>query len=547
MEETLTIGVVPVAAPVSTVLEIGLGISSKSGSGTGIAYSVARAALAPTVASVEPDSAFAVGGQQITLTGANFLDAPNPVLTVGANPATGVVVEDTATIRCTAPPSPPAAAQSLRVTNAAGAGELSGAFSFFAFPPQLAPEQALESVVSGNTSIVRDGPRVWLLYQRGSNGQELCCRRSEDHGTSWSAPIVLSSGAFVRFPALAVSGDCVYVAWGAALYGADVMFRRSTDGGQDFDDAVRIDTSGPPTTGSSDSLGVHASGERVCVSWTEGYSVGVTPSIRCAASQDRGASFATDVAVSHSPATAQDCAAVFDVDRIAVVWRDLRDPGGPSVWCNRSDDGGLTWQPADTRLDDGTGCGLAPKIARGDGAWLVLWTGEIAGTPQVLVNRSVDGGATWLGATVVTATATSPVSLEFAVGGTSACAMWTEMDGPGAFSIRFSRTGDLGATWLVTPVLLAQGPGLGTDGLAFDGTSLVATWSFNTAPPVQQNQCYAAFSASAGAGFAAPQPLGPPTVGNGPSVEVSIDGARFLAVRSEANGLFGLRNLGPME
>lgn len=57
----------------------------------------------PTITKVDPATASASGGTEITLTGTGFKAAPVPTVTVGGNPATGVKVTAKTTLKATLP------------------------------------------------------------------------------------------------------------------------------------------------------------------------------------------------------------------------------------------------------------------------------------------------------------------------------------------------------------------------------------------------------------------------------------------------------------
>jgi len=57
----------------------------------------------PTITKVDPATASASGGTEITLTGTGFKAAPAPTVTIGGNPASGVKVTAKTTLKATVP------------------------------------------------------------------------------------------------------------------------------------------------------------------------------------------------------------------------------------------------------------------------------------------------------------------------------------------------------------------------------------------------------------------------------------------------------------
>ena len=82
---------------------------------------------APTLTSVAPTQGPVAGGTAITLTGTNFI--AGATVTVGANPATAVVVVNATTITCTTPAGPVGPAD-VSVTTAGGTASLPAAFTY---------------------------------------------------------------------------------------------------------------------------------------------------------------------------------------------------------------------------------------------------------------------------------------------------------------------------------------------------------------------------------------------------------------------------------
>ncbi|MBM3315998.1 exo-alpha-sialidase, partial [candidate division WOR-3 bacterium] len=85
---------------------------------------------------------------------------------------------------------------------------------------------------------------VW--YDKRSGGFEVYYRRSSDGGTLWQPEARLTTDTvYSGYPAVAVSGRFVHVVW---VQGIDargdswdqVMYRRSTDGGETWESALQL-------------------------------------------------------------------------------------------------------------------------------------------------------------------------------------------------------------------------------------------------------------------------------------------------------------------
>lgn len=90
---------------------------------------------------------------------------------------------------------------------------------------------------------------------------------------------------------------------------------------------------------------------------------------------------------------------------LLAVWRDTRSGGG-NIFFSRSTDQGQTWS-ANVQVNviaNGAHPEAAPKLAVLDTAattMMVVWVDLQRGHPDIIVSRSVNGGATWAGQTLV--------------------------------------------------------------------------------------------------------------------------------------------------
>ena len=287
--------------------------------------------------------------------------------------------------------------------------------------------------------IVADGPSVFVVwtdprYVKSS----VFLRHSSDGGVTWNpadvrverkAPFTSDS----TFPRLAVVAEAVFVVWADYRDGdGDIYFNRSLDGGVSWlPTDVRLDTDQP---GASESL---------------------TPEIAT------------------------------DGTHVIVVWSDFRSLRG-DIFMNRSDDGGLTWQTSDRRLDTdvpGAAASVTPEIALSGGHVLVVWADGRVQFTDIRTNRSDDFGATWLSKDVrldSDAEGVSPSSNpRLAAEGSTFVVVW-EDGRSGNSDIRANRTLDGGAHWLSRDVRLdtdyaGYGPSI-APAVAFAGGSVYAAW-----------------------------------------------------------------------
>jgi hypothetical protein len=100
-----------------------------------------------------------------------------------------------------------------------------------------------------------------------SGNAEILYRRSTDGGANFEPTVNLSNNAVPSsLPDIAASGNNVYVVWDDGMAGSsEVLYRRSIDGGAVFDPAVNLSN----TAGDSSSQAVAASENNVYVVWDD--------------------------------------------------------------------------------------------------------------------------------------------------------------------------------------------------------------------------------------------------------------------------------------
>jgi hypothetical protein len=234
-----------------------------------------------------------------------------------------------------------------------------------------------------NTKGGRDGNiyACWTRFTTTGNGSELRFSRSIDGGATYQDEQVLTPNGTAPFGcSVGVGpGGEVYVAWADRVGANDIRFRRSTDGGLNFDPAVTV-----------------ATGNRL---------PGVDKPVNCgAAAGDTRFTLNGDIRMLHQAWLAVDTTGGPSNGNIYVTWAS--DPVGirdnSDVFFSRSTDGGATWN-AKGQL--GAGGGATDQFepfpaVGGDGALSVAWYDRRLDQANnslidVFKTISTDGGATF--------------------------------------------------------------------------------------------------------------------------------------------------------
>ena len=326
-------------------------------------------------------------------------------------------------------------------------------------PPGQAHSRNPVVVASGTAVYV-----AWEEWRSGKT--DVYFNRSLDGGVTWLAADVRLNRGPAGFtvavePTIRADGTSVYVTWQDDRLGAnDVFFDRSLDGGTTWlGQQVRVNTNAGPGKTSRSHMAVD-DGAVYVVWWDLRHTVGIDGDIYFNRSLDDGTSWlANDVRIDRDPtglAWSFNPRVAARGDTVHVVWLDRRD-GQPDVYYTRSADAGSTWPAADVRLDtDAAGAAEsthARMVASGSSVY-VAWTDKRDGGSDVYFNGSADEGVSWLPADVRLDTdppgSAASLECELAADREAVFVTWWETRDTGlsGSNIQFNRSLDGGRTWL---------------------------------------------------------------------------------------------------
>jgi hypothetical protein len=246
---------------------------------------------------------------------------------------------------------------------------------------------------------------VWEVLE-SDRSRHVYASVSRDRGGAWSSPTRLDRGpgsAVASTPALAVGAPGrVYVVWKDNRSGAsDIFVRTSPDGGVSWsatDTRLDTDTAGSHAS-ELPSVAADAAGN-VYVAWQD-VRDGVAYDVYANRSRDHGASWLPrDLRVDRDPFPHDSLAPTvlaLPGGAAAIVWQDVRW-GLPNVYASQSADAGGTWAVRDVPVEAGLpGRSRATEVraATASGAVFAVWSDNRSGALDIYSNYSLDGGLTF--------------------------------------------------------------------------------------------------------------------------------------------------------
>ena len=187
-------------------------------------------------------------------------------------------------------------------------------------------------------------------------------------------------------PAAAVSGNNIHVVWHDNTPGnVDILYARSTDGGATFSSAINLSNN----AGSSVEPAIAVSGNRVFVVWednTQG-----DDEIFYTRSTNGGVSFGSVENVSFNGGRSIISKIAASGNSVHIVWSD-NTPGNFDIFYKRSTDGGASFTEPTKNLSGNAGSSFRSDIAVSGSNVHVVWDDDTPGNLDILYRRSLDGG-----------------------------------------------------------------------------------------------------------------------------------------------------------
>jgi hypothetical protein len=227
---------------------------------------------------------------------------------------------------------------------------------------------------------------VWREIDTVTNHRSSWYKHSLDGGVTWG-PVVVVDTAVADWPAVAVSGNYVYVAndivTSATPYNTEIFFLRSLDNGVTWGPHQQVTFS----SGRSEDEAITAQGSDIFMSWNDNRNVPLQ--IFYKHSADYGATWDPDVLINSEPSYGT----MVSANRANI---DIPSAGASSghyqIHLDQSADSGATWGPDMNLTNDPANTYYYPYMVRDSNDLHMTYVKSGVGGQYL---HSGDGGATW--------------------------------------------------------------------------------------------------------------------------------------------------------
>jgi len=319
---------------------------------------------------------------------------------------------------------------------------------------------------------------VWVQNDSWTSGTyQIDANYSTDGGATWEGAQTISAVAllYCDAPQVTMSGSNVIAVWYEVVGGvAGIGANHSTDGGATWGTAAVISDSLAAGT----SAHVAISGEVVIATWAAYDATDWL--IYCNRSEDGGATWEGAELIASGAGTTGNTSDEYprvSVDGagavVAWVTNERQYPWRKDVHSVNSPDSGATW--GTSQIISAGAESYSPKLAMSGSDVVVVWN-DNSGNTSVYVNHSSDGGAAWDGVENIDNGAVGgKYSPQVAMSDTNVVAVWWQSSGIGrVFS---NRSTDGGATWSGAQAVDTSNLwDAGEPYVALSGTNAVAVW-----------------------------------------------------------------------
>jgi len=192
------------------------------------------------------------------------------------------------------------------------------------------------------------------------------------------------------YPNSSTSGQFRYLVWSEGDEdNRFILFKRSTDGGKTFDNAITLSGDVPSAVFNPK---LSTEGNNVFVVW-QGDSNSGNQDIYMRKSTDNGKTFGSITNLSNDHAGSGNPEINVNASSVYVVW-DGTTPGNNEIFYRRSLNNGSNFDSVRNLSNDG-GVSYEPKVVVNKNALEVYWRDYKSGHEDILVKRSINEGKTF--------------------------------------------------------------------------------------------------------------------------------------------------------
>jgi hypothetical protein len=227
-----------------------------------------------------------------------------------------------------------------------------------------------------------------------------------------------------------------------------------------------------------------------------------------------------------------------------VTWNEAAGLIPKYIYLNRSSDNGQSWLPAPIALDNMVSQGAySPVISASGSNVYVAWAATVNPgiVSDVRVNRSTDGGVTWLANEIPLTGGVLALYHDIASSGTNVYVAWTQATPGGGSEIRFRSSANAGQTWAAPRRLDSAPPGAGarwSPKICCAGSSVYVAWHDQRAIGGAVNDVYFAYSTNGGASWSPDVSITGPGTSNNWYFHMASNGPDvYVAYASNRNNL----------
>ena len=324
---------------------------------------------------------------------------------------------------------------------------------------------------STNSDLSSSGSNLHAVWQdtRDGNG-EIFYKRSTNEGLTWESDIQLTNLVSSKsLPSISASGSNIHIVWqDNRNSNAEIYYKRSTDGGSNWDADVRL-TNNPAV--SQDAV-TKAEGTAVNVIWRDTRSGNYE--IFYKRSTDNGNTWSADTMLTnHTTGLASSISLTSTGSNLHVAWSDSRNSDDYEIYYKRSTNGGISWG-TDTRLTNELRISETPEITSNSNEVHVVWTDlrDSNINSEVYYKRSTDNGNTWSADTRLTIYAYA-MNPDVMLSGSIVHVTWHTVSGS---EIYYNRSLNSGNSWETSVQLSSSFSGAYQPNIAVTGSKAHIIW-----------------------------------------------------------------------